>query len=86
MKNAEEKTDHEIDIEFGQWLRDLRMRCKMSVEQAAQSSALSTERLKSLELGYAEKGITAQESKKICAAYKVSLDEFLARAAGEKVG
>jgi hypothetical protein len=80
----EEKTDHEIDIEFGQWLRDMRTRCKLSVEQAAQSSTLPVERIKSLELGYAEKGITKQESQKICTAYRIGLEEFLDRAAGKK--
>jgi len=78
-----EKTDHEIDIEFGQWLRDVRTRCKLTIEEAASRSAIAPERLKSLELGYAEKGVTGQESKKICVTYRVSLEEFLERAAGK---
>lgn len=83
--NNNEKSEHEIDIEFGQWLRDMRTRYKLSIEQAAKDSSLSVERLKSLELGYAEKGITAQESKKISHVYNVNLNELLDRAAGKKV-
>jgi transcriptional regulator with XRE-family HTH domain len=85
MRQQEEKSDHEIDIEFGQWLRDMRTRYKLSIEQAAKDSTLSVERLKSLELGYAEKGITQQESKKISHVYNVNLEELLDRAAGKKV-
>lgn len=81
MKN-EQKTDHEIDIEFGVWLRDRRVQCGLTLEQAAARTTVAVERLKSLELGYAEKGITQNESKKICAAYKISLEEFLGRAVG----
>lgn len=79
----EDKTDHEIDMEFGRWLRDLRAAAKLTLEQAATQSGVSAERLKSLELGYAEKGVTQQESKRICATYKVSLEEFLAHAVGD---
>jgi transcriptional regulator with XRE-family HTH domain len=78
------KSDHEIDIEFGQWLRDLRAGSGLTIEQASQRSGVPVERLKSLELGYAEKGVTQQESKKICVAYKVDLQEFLDRAAGKE--
>ena len=81
---TEEKSDHEIDIEFGQWLRDTRMQCKLTIEEAARNSALSVERLKSLELGYAEKGVTRQESQKLCATYRIDLNELLDRAAGNK--
>ena len=79
----DEKTDHEIDIEFGQWLRDRRAQCDLTLEQAAQRTSIAVERLKSLELGYAEKGVTQAESKKICAAYKIDLTEFLDRAVGK---
>ncbi|MBI3543744.1 MAG: helix-turn-helix domain-containing protein [Deltaproteobacteria bacterium] len=81
MKEA--KTDHEIDVEFGQWLRDQRSRCGLTLEQAAQRSGVAVERLKSLELGYAEKGITQHEADKIRTIYKLDLKEFLDRAAGK---
>lgn len=79
-----EKTDHEIDVEFGQWLRDRRTRTGLSLEQAAERSNTSVDRLKSLELGYAEKGITGPESKKISAVYKIDLQELLDKALGKE--
>jgi transcriptional regulator with XRE-family HTH domain len=79
----DDKSDHEIDMEFGQWLRDQRTNCGLTLEQAAKRSNVPAERLKSLELGYAEKGVTQQESQKISGAYKISLEDFLNRALGK---
>lgn len=78
------RSDHEIDIEFGQWLRDTRVGCGLTIEQAADRSTVPLARLKSLELGYAEKGVTSKESQKISAAYRVDLQELLDRAVGKK--
>ncbi len=84
-RDNQPKTDHEIDIEFGQWLRDRRTRSGLTLEQAAERSKMPVERLKSLELGYAQRGVTQQESEKICATFKINLQEFLDRAAGKEL-
>lgn len=81
---ATEKSDHEIDIEFGQWLRDRRMGCGLTLEQSAQRTGIPSERLKSLELGYAQKGITSQESQRLCALYRLDAQELLDRAVGKR--
>ena len=78
----EEKSDHEVDMEFGQWLRDQRAKTKLTMEEAAQRAGLLPERLKSLELGYAEKGITQQEAQKLCSAYRIDIKELLDKATG----
>ncbi len=83
MSVKEDKSDHEVDMEFGQWLRDQRAKTGLTLEQASQRCGLATERLKSLELGYAEKGFTAPESKKVCAAYKIDINELLNKASGQ---
>lgn len=80
---ATEKSDHEIDIEFGQWLRDRRTASGLTLEQAAQRTGLPSERLKSIELGYAQKGITQQESQRLCALYRLDAQELLDRATGK---
>ena len=83
MREAE-KTDHEVDMEFGQWLRDQRTKSGLTIEQASERSGVQAERLKSLELGYAKKGVTAQESQKVAAAYRINIQEFLDKAMGKE--
>lgn len=80
------KSDHEIDVEFGQWLRNQRNNCGLTLEVASQKSGVPVERLKSLELGYAEKGITKVESDRLKALYRLDLQELLDRATGEREG
>ncbi len=77
-----ETNDYESDSRFGHWLRDQRVRAGLNLRQAAMNSGIAEERLKALEIGYAERGITLSESEKISAAYKVTLVEFLSKAAG----
>lgn len=78
------KSDHEIDVEFGQWLRNQRNNCGLTLEIASQKSGVPVERLKSLELGYAEKGITKMESDKLKTLYRLDLQELLDRATGAR--
>lgn len=74
--------DYELDLTFGQWLREQRMTLKLSVEQVSHVCGISSQRLRSLEVGYAEKGITREESEKLCSLYKKELKEFLEHACG----
>lgn len=80
MSETIEKDDYELDVMFGKWLRDLRVAAGLSLEDAAKHSGLPEQRLKSLEVGYAEKGITQRESETLSRAYKVPLKEILQRA------
>jgi transcriptional regulator with XRE-family HTH domain len=78
-----ETNDYDSDIAFGVWLRDQRTFSGISIEQVSRLCGLSVERLKSLEIGYAEKGITYPESQKLSAIYKISFDDFIRRALGK---
>ncbi|MGZ6369429.1 MAG: helix-turn-helix domain-containing protein [Bdellovibrionota bacterium] len=79
-----ETNDFESDSEFGKWLKEQRARCSLTVEEAAQKSGVPVARLKSLEMGYAEKGIIQSECEKLAALYKIALKTFLQHAAGEE--
>jgi transcriptional regulator with XRE-family HTH domain len=69
--------DYELDLRFGAWLRDQRVAVNLTIEQASKESGISSQRMRSLELGYSEKGITRSESEKLSALYKTKLSEFL---------
>jgi transcriptional regulator with XRE-family HTH domain len=75
--------DYELDINFGYWLKDQRISAGFTLEEAAKKSNVSIQRLKSLEMGYAERGITQAESERLCAVYQIALEDFLKRASGE---
>ena len=79
---AREMDDYTSDMKFGQWLRDQRAAKGFTIEQAAERTGLSVERIKSLELGYSERGVTKSESTQLCTAYGIGLDLFLERACG----
>lgn len=72
--------EYDIDIRFGQWLRDQRLRHGLSLEQVAEHSGLSGERLNSLERGYAKKGITRIEAENLSVVYNVFLEDVIERA------
>ena len=75
--------DYESDIELGQWIRDERTRCGLSLTDVARTSGISAQRLKELEDGQAKKSITRLEAKSLAVAYKIELSEILRRATGE---
>ena len=75
-----EVNDYDSDITFGFWLKDRRTAAGLTIEEASKKSEIPLQRLKSLEIGYAEKGITYAESQKICAVYHVPLEELIKRA------
>lgn len=77
------KNDYDEDVQFGHWLREQRTRVGLTLEQAAATTGVPEARLKSLEMGYAEKGITMSESKKLSATYRVELKELLDKAVGK---
>ncbi len=77
-----ETNDYDADIVFGAWLRDQRVSAGMSIEEVSKKSGISIQRIKSLEVGYAEKGITKAESEQLCTAYKIVLKDFIHRASG----
>lgn len=76
--------DYEADSNFGRWLRDQRVCMGLTLEQTSLKTGITISRLKALEMGYAERGITHGESEKISAAYKLVLREILSRAAGSE--
>lgn len=78
---TEERDDYQADIRFGEWLRGQRVRAGLSLEKAALGCSIPAERLKALEMGLSDKGITRPESVRICDAYKISLKELLDQAA-----
>ena len=75
-----ELDDFQSDIQFGEWLRSQRVRLGSTIEQAAQLAKIPLERLKALELGLSERGITQNESVRLSTLYKLPLAEVLARA------
>jgi ribosome-binding protein aMBF1 (putative translation factor) len=74
--------EDQIDLEFGHWLKDQRVRVGLSLDDAAEKVMISSSRLKSLEMGFAEKGITKTEAERLSQIYKVQLDDVLKRASG----
>lgn len=72
--------DYQSDIHFGEWLRNIREKSGLSLERVAALTAMEVSRLKALEVGYADRGITLSEAKKLSAAYKVGLEELLEEA------
>ncbi len=79
-----EPNDYESDITFGLWLKDQRVRNGFTIEEASKKAEIPLQRLKSLEIGYAEKGITYAESKKLSGLYKIVLEDFIQRASEDK--
>jgi hypothetical protein len=79
--SADERDDYQADIRFGEWLRSQRVRVGMSLEDAAKSASLSVERLKGLEMGLSERGITRAEAVRISKVYQIGVDDLLAQAA-----
>jgi transcriptional regulator with XRE-family HTH domain len=77
----EEKDDYQSDKQFGAWLKEQRTRVGLTLEDAAAKSCIADSRLKSLEVGYAEKGINKDECEKLASLYKIDLKSFLNRAA-----
>lgn len=83
MTNATSNLDdYELDVRFGLWLKEAREKAGLSLTDAARTSRIPEARLKSLEVGYADRGITRRESESLCVVYKVPLENFLRQAAG----
>jgi transcriptional regulator with XRE-family HTH domain len=72
-----ENDDYDSDIRFGEWLRNARTRAELTLETAAQASTIPLERLKALELGYSDRGITRDEASRLAQAYRVPLEDVL---------
>lgn len=77
-----ETDDYTDDMEFGKWLRDQRVNAGLSLEEASEQAEISPQRLKSLEMGLSDKGITHKESERLSKTYRVVLKEILEKAAG----
>jgi len=72
--------DFALDIEFGKWLGQIRTAAHLTVRDAAKQTGITEERLMSLELGYAERGIRRNEATSLSKIYNVKLEELLQRA------
>ncbi|MCM2322930.1 MAG: helix-turn-helix domain-containing protein, partial [Oligoflexia bacterium] len=72
--------DYQSDIQFGEWLRSRRMERGLTLEAAAEKAAMPVERLKGLEMGYSERGITPGEATHLAKLYGLKLEDFLAQA------
>ena len=75
-----ETDDFAADMRFGDWLVKTREAAKLSLRDAANAAGMREERLKGLELGYSEKGITRAEAASISKAYSLAVDIVLKRA------
>lgn len=75
-----ELDDYQSDIRFGEWLSSQRTKIGITLEAAAREAAIAVERLKALEKGYCERGITRAESVRLCNVYRVELSELLSQA------
>ena len=75
-----ETDDYSSDSRFGRWLRQQRITSGLSLKQASLKTGINEERIKALEIGYAVRGITQNESERLANAYKVSLNEFISMA------
>lgn len=73
--------DFAADICFGEWLRAQRVRVGLALEVSAQLAELSVRRLKCLELGLSDRGITHPEATRLATIYGIALPELLTRAA-----
>jgi hypothetical protein len=76
-----ETDDYQSDKQFGAWLKEQITRAGLSLEEASARSCIPDSRLKSLEVGYAEKGINKDECEKLATLYKIDLKSFLQHAA-----
>lgn len=72
--------DLEVDISFGRWLRERRIRCSYSLSAAARFSGLSEDRIEELENGEAVRGITRSEAECFSPIYGVDVRAILQRA------
>ena len=72
--------DYEIDIRFGQWLKSQRLKQGLSLEQVQRHCGLSSERLNSLEKGFAKKGITRLEAENLSIVYNVFIEDVIKHA------
>jgi hypothetical protein len=77
-----ETDDYASDVEFGKWLKDRRVAAGLTIEQAGKDGQISVQRLKSLEMGFCERGITRTEATRLCALYRMELKDLLSRAGG----
>ena len=75
-----EQDDYQSDIRFGEWLRTQRVRAGLTLESASTATGLPVDRLKALEMGLSDRGITKAEANKISGLYKIPLHEFLEEA------
>lgn len=75
-----EVNDYESDFRFGKWLRNRRVECSLTLEQAASKSGMSFERIKSLELGFAEKSVTKKELESLSKIYGLQLNDLVEKA------
>src|SRR5689334_7441788 len=72
--------DYQSDVQFGEWLRKQREQKGLTLERASKEAMIETSRLKALEVGYADRGITRSEAVRLCAVYKIAVGEFLTQA------
>jgi hypothetical protein len=81
--SIEESDDYQADIKFGEWLRAQRVKTGLSLEDASKGAELSVERLKGLETGLSERGVTRPEAVRLCTLYRIDLKDLLSAAARE---
>lgn len=75
--------DDQIDVEFGKFIRHLRMRAGLTLERAAHTCQMDPVRLFQVELGEGQ-GITKDEAVLLSELYDVDCDHVLRLAAGDK--
>ena len=61
LASMDYEDDYSIDQQFGNWLKDIRIKKGFRLYEAAYDSNIPMERLQDLEDGVADRGITARE-------------------------
>ncbi len=78
------ETDARIDIEFGKYLRTLRDRVELSLQEAEQESGIPRNRWMSLERGTATRSILPAEIRAASIALGVDPEQIRKKAIGER--
>ncbi len=78
--NQAEKNGPESASSFGLWMKEQRVGVGLSIREAAWRSGMSVQRLLSIEAGKLQVGMNSVETSVLCRTYKITADEFLARA------
>lgn len=76
--------DEIIDKKLGEFIRRARLIANLTIDQVEVVTGIPNVRLRSLELGISNIGITINECRALAPLYRIDLDEMIAVAVGEQ--